>query len=59
MAKFYTLEKGERILKMAKTSQEILDYRNSFPLEERIYLILGIIIPPVPFCWKDEVWRWN
>ena len=59
MAKFYTLRRGDKIVMMAKTPGEILDFRSSFPLYFRVNLILGIIIPPVPICWIKEVWRWN
>jgi len=57
--KIYMLTKNGIVLKMAKTPDEILAYRNKFPLEEKKKMILEIIIPPHPVCWRDEAWRWN
>ena len=33
--KIYSLIEGDRVLRMSRDKQELINYRNSFPLEER------------------------
>lgn len=41
MLKMYAIFEGNKILKMSWDKQALIDYRNSFPLEQRVKMILA------------------
>ena len=44
MKKIYAVFEGNKILKMSENKQECIDYRNSFPEEERRGMLIFKII---------------
>ena len=44
MKKIYAVFEGSKILKMSYNEQECIDYRNSFPLEQRKIMFIAFKI---------------
>lgn len=59
MEKVYAVFEGNRILRMSKDKNELVEYRKSFPKEEREKMILAEKIVAGNKEWQQSHWQFE